>query len=192
MTTEYQCDDSSTFIAQADKTRKAREIINRYEKATAGQLHDGKTIVVKLGKTRKSDMTSKQLGLKFRVITEEERESYLGDLIGHGVTEEERYGGILANIEKTGEKWNRERIGIYGRAIVANTLLLSKISHRAQVNTMSAQVRKNLKEKFRAFMWKGAGKGMVRWEALLMGEEEGGVGLRARLRARRGEDQNAR
>ena len=61
-------------------------------------------------------------------MTEEERESYLGDLIGHGVTEEERYGGI----EKTGEKWNRERIGIYGRAIVANTLLLSKISHRAQ------------------------------------------------------------
>ena len=98
------------------------------------------------------------------------------------MTEEERYGGILANIEKT----------IYGRAIVANTLLLSKISHRAQVNTMSAQVRKNLKEKFRAFMWKGAGKGMVRWEVLLMGEEEGGVGLRARLRARRGEDQNAR
>ena len=117
--------------------------------------------MVKLGQTRKSDMTSKQLGVKFRVMTEEQRESYLGDLIGHGVTEEERYGGIMANIDKTGEKWNRERIGIYGRAIVANTLLLSKISHRAQVNTMSAHVRKNLKEKFRAFMWKGAGKGMV-------------------------------
>ena len=115
----------------------------------------------------------------------------MGDLIRHGVTEE-RYGGILANIEKTGEKWNRERIGIYGRAIVANTLLLSKIRYRAQVNTMSAQVRKNLKEKFRAFMRKGAGKGMMRWDVLLMGEEDGGVGLRARLRARRGEDQNAR
>ena len=49
-------------------------------------------------------MTYKQLGVKFRVMTEEERESYLGDLIGHGVTEEERYGGILANIEKTGEQ----------------------------------------------------------------------------------------
>jgi hypothetical protein len=39
-------------------------------------------------------------------------------------------------------------------------------------------VRKKLKERFRAFMWKGAGKGMVRWEVLLMKEEEGGVGLR--------------
>jgi len=102
----------------------------------------------------------------------------LGDVIGHGVTEEERYGKILEDIEETGQKWNRERIGIYGQAIVANTLLLSKISHRAQVNTLSTQVRKKLKEKVRAFIWKGAGRGMVRWEILMMGEEEGGVGLR--------------
>ena len=82
-------DDSSTFIAQAEKTGKAREIINKYEKATAGQLHDGKTILMKLGKTRQKDMTSKQLGVDFRVMKEDERESYLGDVIGHGVTEEE-------------------------------------------------------------------------------------------------------
>jgi hypothetical protein len=94
------------------------------------------------------------------------------------VTEEERYGDILDKIEETGQRWNKERIGIYGQAIVANTLLLSKISHRAQVNTLSAQVRKKLKEKFRAFIWKDAKRGMVRWEILMMGEEEGGVGLR--------------
>ena len=93
------------------------------------------------------------------------------------MTEEERYGGILEKIEETGERWNRERIGIYGQAIVANTLLLSKISHREQVNTMSAQMRKRLKEKFRAFVWKGARRGM-RWEVLLKREEEGGAGLR--------------
>jgi hypothetical protein len=43
---------------------------------------------------------------------------------------------------------------------------------------MSEQVRKRLKERFKDFMWKEAGKGMVRWEILLMREEEGGVGLR--------------
>jgi hypothetical protein len=85
---------------------------------------------------------------------------------------------ILEDIEETGQKWNKERIGIYGQAIVANTLLLSKISHRAQVNTLSAQMRKRLKEKFRAFVWKGARRGMVRWEVLLKKEEEGGAGLR--------------
>jgi hypothetical protein len=171
-------DDSSTFIAHAEKTGKAREIINNYERSTAGQLHDGKTILMKLGRTRRKDITSKQLGVEFKVMSGEERESYLGDVIGHGVTEEERYEEILKRIEGTGRKWNKEGIGIYGRAIVANTLLLSKISHRAQVNTMSDQTRKKLKETFRDFMWKGAGKGMVRWEILSMKEEEGGVRLR--------------
>ena len=70
------------------------------------------------------------------------------------------------------DRWNRERIGIYGQAIIANTLLL------AQVNTLNTQVRKKLKERFRAFMWKGAGKGKVRWEVLLLKEKQGGVGLR--------------
>jgi hypothetical protein len=171
-------DDSSTFVAWTDMVKKARTIIERYEKTTAGKLHDGKTILMKLGRTRQRHMTSKQLGVDFRVMTEDERESYLGDVIGHDVTEEERYGNILENIEETGQRWNRERIGIYGQAIVANTLLLSKISHRAQVNTLSQQVRKQLKEKFRAFIWKGAERGKVRWEVLLMEEEEGGVGLR--------------
>jgi hypothetical protein len=170
-------DDSATYI-QPDKTKKAREIISRYEKATAGQLHDGKTILAKLGITRQREMTNRQLGVTFRVMTEEDRENYLGDLIGHEMTEEERYGEILEKIEETGQKWNKERIGIYGQAIIANTILLSKISHRAQVNTLSAQTRKRLKEKFKDFIWKGARKGMVRWEVLLLGEEEGGVGLR--------------
>ena len=171
-------DDSSTFVALTDMIKKARAIIERYERTTAGKLHDGKTIMMKLGLTRLIDMTSKQLGVEFRLMTEEDRESYLGDVIGHGVTEEERYGEILERIEETGERWNRERIGIYGQAIVANTLLLSKISHRAQVNTLSLQVRKKLKEKFRSFIWKGSERGKVRWEVLLMREEEGGVGLR--------------
>ncbi len=51
------------------------------------------------------------------------------------MTDGERQGRILEKIEETGKKWNRKRIGIYGQAIIANTLLLGKISHRAQGNT---------------------------------------------------------
>ena len=46
------------------------------------------------------------------------------------------------------------------------------------MNTLSQQVRKTLKEKVRAFFWKGAATGKVKWEVLLQDEEEGGVGLR--------------
>ena len=173
-------DDSSTFIAQTDQVKEAREIIGRFEKASGGKLHDGKTRVMKMGRTRQRDLTNKQLGVEFEMMKDEEREQYLGDIIGHGVTEEERFGEILENIEKTGQKWNRERIGIYGQAIVANTLLLSKISHRASVNTLNNRTRKKIKEKFRAFIWKGVEKrGKVKWEVLVKKEEEGGWGYKS-------------
>ena len=139
-------DDSSTFIAQAEKTGKAREIINKYERSTAGRLHDVKTILMKLGRTRRVEITSKQLVVEFKVMTGEDRENDLGDVIGHGVTEEE----IRRNSDKNGR--DRTKVEQRGnrdlwKAIVANTLLLSKISHRAQVNTMSDQTRKKLNEK---------------------------------------------
>ena len=112
-------------------------------------------------------------------MQEEERECYLGDVVGAEVTEEERYGEILMKIEKTGQQWNREGIGIYGQALVANTILLGKITHRASVNTISTAMRKKLKEKFRAFIWKGEDRrAKVRWEVLVKKEEEGGIGLR--------------
>ena len=102
----------------------------------------------KLGKTRKSDMTSKQLGVKFRVMTEEERESYSSDLIGHGVTDMEGYWRILKRQEKVEQGKNRDfRAGNSGK----HTTTQQNRPQRAQVNTMSAQVRKDLKEKFRAF-----------------------------------------
>ena len=37
-------------------------------------------------------------------MKEDERERYLGDVIGHEVTEEERYGDILEKIEETGQR----------------------------------------------------------------------------------------
>ena len=101
---------------------------------------------------RKQEMTNAQLGAEFRIMHDEERECYLGDVVGAEVTEEERYGEILTKIEQTGQQWNREGIGIYGQALVANTILLGKITHRASVNTISTAMRKKLKEKFRAFI----------------------------------------
>ena len=127
-------------------------------------------------------MTNKQLGVEFNILIDDEREMYLGDIMGHDIDETERYGPILERIEKAGQDWNRANIGIYGRAIVANTILLSKISHRALVNTISTQMRKQIKESFRVFMWKGEERrGAVRWEMLVKPEGEGGVGMREPL-----------
>ena len=172
-------DDSSSLIARPDQVRKAREIVSRYERATGAKLHEGKTMVMPIGKMRQRSMTNTQLDVKYSMMGREDREVYLGDVMGYGVTDEERFGKILEGIEKTGRTWNKENIGIFGQSLIANTILLSKISHRASVNALSPQIRKEITEKFKAFIWKGEAKrGKVRWEILVRKEEEGGVGLR--------------
>ena len=64
-----------------------------------------------------------------------------------------------------------------GRKIVANTLLLSKVKFRADVNPVSKALAKKIREEISKFIWKGRRAG-VRWEVLVKPEEEGGVGLK--------------
>jgi hypothetical protein len=45
------------------------------------------------------------LGVSFRVMTEVDRESYLSDVIGHGVTEEERYEGTEVEQREDRDLW---------------------------------------------------------------------------------------
>jgi hypothetical protein len=70
---------------------------------------------------------------------------------------------ILEVIDVGQRSENKERIGIYGRAIVATYYHLL-ICHRAQVNM--TQVRKRLKERSR-FHVEGSRKRMVRYEEIL-------------------------
>jgi hypothetical protein len=151
-------------MVKTEQIQKARQIMRKYEKATGACLHDDKTIIMKLGKTRSKNMTSKELGVEFKILKDTETEEYLGDVTGNEVTDEMRWDEPLKKMKKKGEEWNRANIGIYGRAIIANTILASKLTHRASVNTLSPSLRKTIKEEFRAFMWKGSEKrGRVKW-----------------------------
>ena len=172
-------DDSSTLTAKTEQIRVARNIIGDFERASGSKLHDGKTMILKLGKTRRKALTKKQLGVEFTIMEDDATEDYLGDVIGNEVKEGDRFDEKLEKMKKLGERWNRENIGVYGRSIVANTLLLSKLKHRADVNALSQAMKKKILGAFKAFMWKGEGKkARLRWEVMVQPIEEGGSGVK--------------
>lgn len=170
-------DDSATIVADKDQLRESRETIHRYEKASGSKLHDGKTLIMKIGKGRKKEFTNHQIGVDFKILKDGDIEKYLGDMVGNEVKEQDTFDEPMEKMEKTGKKWNQQGVGPFGRAIVANTVLLSKIKFRADVNPLSQTLRKNLKNKIREFMW-NEGKPKVRWEILLLPEDQGGLGLK--------------
>ena len=124
-------------------------------------------------------MKNKEIGVDFEIMEDTDTEVYLGDVTGNNVTDEARWEEPLKKLRKKGEDWNRENIGIHGRAIVANTILTAGLTHRSAVNALSPSLRKKIQEEFRAFMWKGGEKrARTKWEVLVQEEKEGGVGLR--------------
>ena len=170
-------DDSAAFVARREQIEQARIIIRQYEKATGQKLHDDKTKIMRIGKGRAERMTNKEVGVDFEIMTEDETERYLGDIVGNQVTEERRFNELVEKMSSEGGRWNREKIGIYGRAIIANTLLMSKVKFRADINPLSTLLTRRIRDEIRSFMWKGKKAG-TRWEILLRPVQEGGVGLR--------------
>ena len=86
-------------------------------------------------------------------------------MIGTKITEEITFDKIIENVEKLGKRWLQEHIKPMGRTIVANSLLLAKISYRAMVNGITQKYRQKIKHTFRKFMWGGkSGGARVKWE----------------------------
>ena len=77
-------DDSSTLTAKTEQIRVARNIIGDFERASGSKLHDGKTMILKLGKTRRKALTKKQLGVEFTIMEDDATEDYLGDVMERG------------------------------------------------------------------------------------------------------------
>ena len=77
------------------------------------------------------------------------------------------FNTALTGIEKLGEKWLKENIGIHRRIIVANTQLTAKITHRASVNGISRDMKAKVSKKIKDFIWGGRNKtSRVRWEIM--------------------------
>ena len=169
-------DDSSMFILKTTQILATRKTIHKFEKATGARLHDGKTKIMKLGQTRQENKTREEIGTEFEIMLDDEIERYLGEMIGNSVKDTDRHDDNLEEMKTTGERWNREGITMIGRALVANTLLFSRIKFRLDVNTTTTDMRKRIKNVMRNFMWND-GKKQVRWEIMTRREEDGGVGV---------------
>jgi hypothetical protein len=183
-------DDSAAFAGNFDEIRWEREDVAWYEKATASKLNDPKSTIILLGKLRTAytDVIAEHtpavarlvleyyMEVRFEILADEGMERYLGDLIGNKVTEEKRFEEGLRKMKEIAKFWNNLNVGCYGRAIVANTLMLAMVKFRTMTNAVSSDMGKQIKEIIREFMWSYKKNG-VAWAKMTLPIEQGGVGL---------------
>jgi len=109
-------------------------------------------------------------------MEEKQVEVYLGDKIGEEVTEKERFKEPDEKMERTAKNWAKLKIGYYGKAIVANTLMKAQFSYRSQVNTVTKQKKKAIQNSIRSFVWDSK-KPLVAWHKLVQPIKAGGIAL---------------
>ena len=94
----------STIATDTTHVRSARENIHSYEKVSCSQLYEGKTTVIKLGKARTENVTKANLNVNFTITKDGENETYLGDVIGNTITENQTFDKAIYGKEKLGER----------------------------------------------------------------------------------------
>jgi len=170
-------DDSALLCGNPKEgLKEARKEVERFEEATAAALHDGKTKILLLGSLRRKDLKNEDFEVKFEIMKEKQVEVYLGDKIGEEVTEKERFKEPEEKMERTAKNWAKLKICYYGKGIVANTLLKAQFNYRAQVNTVTKEQKKAIKDRIRNFVWDSM-KPLVAWHKLVQPIKAGGIAL---------------
>jgi hypothetical protein len=148
-------DDAAAFISNVEESITIlRAALGDYEKATGAKLHDTKTMILKLGSNKIKNLDFKAQGIKFEIMKNDQVERYLGDAVGSNVSEEKRFDEQLAKMEKTGNRWRREGIGLHSRALVANTVMLQAAKYRASFHTVSVEKIEQIRQIQENFLWK--------------------------------------
>jgi hypothetical protein len=75
-----------------------------------------------------------------------------------------------------GNRWNRENITVYGRALVSNTLMMPIIMFRARVNGITQKLQKEILKKVKEFVWRKVP--VLKWSIAIRGIKEGGIGVK--------------
>ena len=114
-------DDSAGIFAKPNTQLKhGRESVEKYKKTTDSRLHDTKTKILPLGKTKANLLPNSRLQVEFEVMKNLDREKYLGDLLGHGISEKERFKAGIEQMEETEKAWKKEKTTYFGRAVIFN------------------------------------------------------------------------
>ena len=75
--------------------RSAQENIHAYKKSSCSQLHEYKTIIIKLGKARTNNITKTSLKVNFTIMKDIKNETYLEEVIGNSVIETQTFDKAL-------------------------------------------------------------------------------------------------
>jgi predicted Zn-ribbon and HTH transcriptional regulator len=170
-------DDAAGFVSDVRQAiSKFRQALSDYEKATGAKLHDGKTMVLMLGRNKHSEIDLLQHGVQFKRMETDQKERYLGGLVGNNITESDKFKEPLEKLKKVKKEWSRVNTDLLGRVTVANAALLPVVKYRGNFNTTSKELTDDFQQQISSFIWKEK-RAKRKWQFIVQPYKNGGLNV---------------
>ena len=106
---------------------------------------------------------------------------YLGCRVGLGLNAEDMIAPLLLRLRNKLIYWNKEKLSLAGRVVVANSVLLSSIWYIASTWLFSRSIMLKVQRLIRNFIWGNTtgdnSVAKVAWSVLIQSKKKGGLGL---------------
>ncbi len=164
-------DDTLVFLSDIKSIEALFRLLDKFGKASEAKLNVDKSKLMLTGTLRNEVIQNCEL-------KKEKKLKILGIWVGDGHTEvkDDNWDKVCDKINNTLNVWKARNLSIFGRAIIVNTLALSKLWYITQVEIPEKEVIVKIEKLVRDFIWYKK-KQLVSDEKCKLKRSDGGLGL---------------
>ena len=177
-TNQMFADDTLIFLdGTKDNLDRALNVINRFGAASGAKLNLHKSVGIWISQQERIWQWGEEAGMKWIVPGEVTR--YLGYPFGLNISQKDKDGKMLGQIQKHLPKWANLPLSLAGRIMIANQVVLSSIWYLASCTNYTGKSLKIAKATVRNYVWlrkKGScARAKVKWDTDVLPIVKGGV-----------------
>lgn len=140
-------DDTAVVLTRLQEFRIVTKTYSLYSKAIGAQLNLDKTVIVAAG-VKEAPAKWGVVTVKFQVAA-----TYLGIPIGSNISTKDFKANLLAKLKTSIEKWERKKLAVSTKIIVAKGCLYSLLWHSMRCIHYTNEELNELQSLVRAFIW---------------------------------------
>jgi hypothetical protein len=166
--TKGYADDTAVYVRDLESVNNTITIVEKYGKASESKLNKDKTHILLCGSLK--EHRPAEAGLRY--VTDKIK--LLGVWVGNVDTSEDNWTPIVNKISRTLGLWSTRDLTIKGKAIIVNTMALSKMWYISTVCVPPDEVIEKVEKTIQKFVLTKR-LSLVKKEMLHMPEEYGGI-----------------
>ena len=163
-------DDTVMGIGHGDDVQVIEQVLALFERASGMEVKPSKSWVIWLGPWKPKTDTVYGCSPTLLPIR------YLGILVGHTVTADQHWQQLVDSLSLTALTWRSLDLSVFGRVLLLNSCLISKLVHKVMQVPLTTAFRKDIRKRINAYFQRDRKSTTVSWAQRTLPKQFGGLG----------------